>query len=398
MIIHDVAVIIEKVLRKNGHLMKSTITILIVDDEPAIRMGLASTLGQHGYNVVTAIDGIEGLLKAKQTLPDLILSDVMMPDLNGFEMRKVMSAEPQLASIPFIFLTARSASGDKVTGIRNGADDYVTKPFETEELLARIEAVLRRVQAERERGREQALQVAQKEMENLRTEILRNFSHELRTPLGNVMMSLDMVVNHKFDTPEEQSDFLRIAYSSADRLEALVTDIILLSELDQNKINTMHQVIDVNYHILMPIKKRLSRYESKEIQFVHDISVTTPIRAPRREFTQALVHLLDNAFRFSPERGKVGLIIQSRETGGVSITVADQGKGIPLELREKVFERYYQASSGDSRAYEGLGVGLTIARAVISRLGGSVEIVDSEEGCCVMATLPVFPAEREKND
>jgi len=377
--------------------MNSSITILVVDDEPAIRMGLAAAIGQHGYHVIMAMDGIEGLLKAKQNLPDLIISDVMMPDLNGFEMRKIMSAEPQLSSIPFIFLTARSTSGDKVTGIRTGADDYITKPFETEELIARIEAVLRRVQTERERGREQALRIAQQEMEKLRIEILRNFSHELRTPLGNIMMSLDMVVNNKFGTLEEQSDFIRIAYSSADRLEALVADIIFLSEMDQNKLNTLRQTVDTNYHILMPIQKRLARYAEKGIQFVHDFSITAPIRAPRREFTQALIHLMDNAFRFSPENGKVGLIIHSTETNLVSITVADQGRGIPTELREKVFERYYQASNGDNRAYEGLGVGLTIARAVFSRLGGTVQVVDSDEGCCIRATLSNIPAKREKN-
>ena len=368
--------------------MENKTTILVIDDEPAIRMGLAATLGRRGYSVVTAMNGDDGYIKAKQTHPDLIISDVMMPAMNGFEMKQQMSEDPQLAPIPFIFLTARTASEDRVSGIRGGADDYVTKPFVTEELVARIEAVLRRVKTEQERGREQVKQTAQDEMDKLRKEVLQNFSHELRTPLGNVMMSLDMVVNHKFSTPEEQGEFIRIAHSSADRLESLIADIILLADIDQNKLNTLRQQIDPENHILAPIKRRLERYASKELHFVHDISLSGTIKAPRREFAQALVHLLDNAFRFSPERGRVGLVVTAGENGGASITVQDEGKGIPAELREKVFERFYQVSQGDMREYQGLGLGLTIARAVFSNVGGEVNVVDSEFGCCVQAVLP----------
>ncbi len=127
-------------------------TILIIDDEPALLLGLAAKIRRHGYTVVTATDGRDGLQKAKESIPDLIISDVMMPPPNGFELRRLLSLEPALASIPFIFLTARSSVEDRVGGLRDGADDYITKPFETEELFARIEAVFRRVQTEQARG------------------------------------------------------------------------------------------------------------------------------------------------------------------------------------------------------------------------------------------------------
>jgi len=368
--------------------MEKKFTILIIDDEPAIRLGLAATIGRYGYNVIMAVNGDDGFLKARQFLPDLIVSDVMMPDLNGFEMKQQMSADPVLASIPFIFLTARTGNEDRVSGIRGGADDYVTKPFVTEELMARIEAVLRRVETEQERGREQMKQSSQTEMEKLRREVLQNFSHEVRTPLGNVMMSLDVVINNKFKSPEEQDEFLRIAHSSADRLETLISDIILLSDIDQKNLNLMRQTIDVEHHILAPIKRRLARYQPKELNFVHDINTTGVIKAPRREFAQSLVHLVDNAFKFSPQRGTVTLVITPTENGGAVITVQDEGAGIPADLREKVFERFYQISQGDDREFQGLGVGLTIARSVFSGLGGTVKILDSQLGCHVLATLP----------
>jgi signal transduction histidine kinase len=368
--------------------MDKNSTILIIDDEPALLLGLAARIKRQGYHVVTASNGSEGFQKAKETLPDLILSDVMMPPPNGFELRRLMGQDSQLASIPFIFLTARSGVEDRVNGIRDGADDYITKPFVTEELFARIEAVLRRVNVARERGREEMRASAQEDMEQLKREILQNFQHEMRTPLSNIIMPLELVVSKKFEDPEEQIQFVRTALSSVDRLESLVTDFILLTNIDHGDLNRIRQRIDINNHILLPIQKRLARYQAKELNFVYEVRGEGEIAAPRREFTQAIVHLLDNAFKFGPDRGKVKFVLESDSNGGASIQVQDEGPGIPADLREKVFERYYQISQGDSREQEGLGVGLFIARAVFSSLGGSVSIPDSSNGCQVQAVLP----------
>lgn len=362
--------------------------ILIVDDEPSIRMGLSAAIARLGYKVISAENGSDAILKAKENLPDLIISDVMMPVLNGFEMKQQMSADPELSSIPFIFLSARTAVRDRVAGIRGGADDYITKPFDVEELSARIEAILRRVRVEQDQGREQAQHIRQEEMEKLRRELMQNFHHEIRTPLSNVMMSLEMVVNRKFTSSDEQNEFIRIAHSSTDRLESLVSDIILLTDLDQGELNRVRQTVDAELHILNPVKRRLVRYESKALNFVPMFTVSSTIKAPRREFTQAIVHLMDNAFKFSPEHGTVVLKLKSTMHGGAIITIEDLGIGIPVALREKVFERYYQISQGDTREHQGLGVGLTIARAVFRALGGDVTILDSARGCCVQAVLP----------
>lgn len=368
-------------------------TILIIDDEPALLLGLAAKIRRQGYQVVTASDGNEGMQKAKEVSPDLILSDVMMPPPNGFELRKLMGQDPSLASIPFIFLTARTGVEDRVNGIREGADDYITKPFVTEELFARIEAVLRRVRVARERGREEVRASARQDMENLKREILQNFHHELRTPLSNIIMPLELVVNKKFEDPEEQIHFVRTALSSVDRLEWLVTDFILLTNIDHGDLNRIRQRIDINSHILMPVQKRLERYKAKCLEFMHEIKGQGEIMAPRREFTHALVHLVDNAFKFSPAGAKVKLILEIETNGGAMISVEDEGPGISQDLREKVFERYYQISQGDNREQDGLGVGLFIARAVFSSLGGSVALLDRPTGCRVQAALPTLRAD-----
>lgn len=351
-------------------------------------MGLAATIKRSGYGVITAEDGDKGLQKAKETLPDLILCDIMMPPPNGFELRKLMSLDPKLASIPFIFLTARTDPMDKINGLKEGADDYITKPFVTDELLARIEAVLRRVNTEQARGRDQMKAIAEQDMNRLRREILQNLHHELRTPLTNIMMPLELVANQKFNTPEEQSHFIRIALSNADRLDALITDLILLNNIDQGSLNTIRQRIDLNSDIRPAVNKRLERYQIKGLEFEYEIPASGKITAPRREFIHALIHLVDNACKFSLPGGRIRLTMLPGLNGGVSIDVEDDGPGIPLDLHEKVFERFYQISQGDTRENDGMGVGLTIARAVFRGLDGDVRLLEVSEGCHVQAVLP----------
>ena len=362
--------------------------ILVIDDEPAIRLGLTVAIKRHGYRVIAAEDGRDGLQKAREYLPDLIVSDVMMPPPDGFELKRLLDADPKSATIPFIFLTARSGTNDRISGIRDGADDYISKPFVMEELLARTDALLRRVRTEQERGREQMMETARQDMEKLRGEILQNFHHELSTPLMNIITPLELAVNNKFSEPEMQSHFIRMALSNADRLGSLVADIIILSNVDLGNLNGVRQSIDVNDHILEPVRRRLERYKNKDLRFTQRVRDGGPVNAPRREFTQSILHLVDNAFKYSPQNGKVKLEILTGPNGGIKIAVSDQGPGIPGEQREKVFEKFYQISQGDSREYDGLGVGLTIARTVFNNLGGSVRIADTLHGSLIFAELP----------
>ena len=344
--------------------------VLLIDDDPALLMGLSAMIKKHGYRVVEAEDGNEGLKKAKEVLPDLILSDVMMPPPNGFELRKLMSLDSRLSSIPFIFLTARSDSDDKVNAISDGADDYVTKPFVVYELIARIGAVLRRVKISESCGRDQAKAAAEADLDRVRHEILQNFHHEIRTPLSNIMMPLQLAIENKFSDSQEQSKFLKMALSSANRLESLTTDLILLSNIDQGNLNTVRQPIDFNMDIRDSVSRRLERYAAKTLEFTLDISTQDKVYAPRREFTHALAHLVDNAFKFTSEHGKVHLCVTPAGNGGVTLDVWDDGPGIPPDLHEKVFERFYQSSRGDTREFEGMGVGLTDCPGCFSKPEG----------------------------
>jgi two-component system phosphate regulon sensor histidine kinase PhoR len=295
-----------------------------------------------------------------------------------------------LTAIPFIFLTARSGIEDRLSGIDNGADDYITKPFDPKELVARVESVFRRVELEQAHGRAQMKIIADQEMEEFKREVLQNIHHELRTPLTNILLPLEAILQSKFTDPEEQARFIRIALSNADRLESLTTDFILLTNLDHGNLNTVRQPIDVDVHILAPVRRRMQRYQGKQLQLVTHVSVLGEIRAPRKEFTHVVIHLLDNAFKFSPPDGTVELSISSDAAGNTTLGVSDQGPGIPAELRQKVFERYFQRSQGNTREYEGLGVGLAIAKAVMDKLGGTLRILDAPAGCRIGLYLPAI--------
>jgi two-component system, sensor histidine kinase and response regulator len=362
--------------------------VLLIDDDPALRMGLSAMIKKQGYRVAEAEDGTDGFEKAKEILPDLVISDVMMPPPNGFELRRLMSLDARLSSIPFIFLTARSDTGEKINAISEGADDYITKPFVVYELIARIGAILRRVKVAHAHGKEEAQATTEADLERVRNEILQNFHHELRTPLSNIMMPLQLAIDNKFSDAQEQGRFLKMALSSADRLESLSTDLILLSSMDQGTLNTVRQSIDPNADICASVNRRFERYKGKELQFTLNVSPQGSIYAPRREFTHALVHLVDNAFKFTSEHGKVHLRVIAGDNGGAIVDVWDDGPGIPVKLREKVFERFYQISQGDAREYEGMGVGLTIVRAVFQSLKGEVRMLESPKGCHVQAILP----------
>jgi signal transduction histidine kinase len=363
-------------------------TIVVIDDEAGLLIGLQALLRKKGYAVITASNGTDGLDAISRHKPDLILSDVMMPPPDGFEIKKRLSTDPALSKIPFIFLTARTSNEDRISGIRLGADDYIVKPFEPDELIARVEAVFRRIETERTHAREEERISAQQEMDRLRQEILQNIQHELRTPLTNVMMPLEIALMKKYDDPEEQIKFVRMASSNLGRLESLITDLILLTDLDHGKVNTMRQPVHVDNDIIKPIRKRLERYHDKNIRLVLDVEGTQRMMAPRREFAHAVLHLADNAFKFGPQDGEVKITVRKSGGDGIQVDVEDQGEGIPPGLREKVFERFYQISQGDSRSYEGLGVGLTLARALAEGNGGSVQILDAPQGCHVRLTIP----------
>ena len=360
-------------------------TILVIDDDKKFSLGLVAVLRREGFEVSTAFDGTQGLAALRSTKPDIIICDMMMPPPNGIQLKKELANDPILANIPFIFLTARTAHMDRLAGLQSGADDYITKPFEVTELLARIQSVFR----QEERGHARGLQESLADLARLRASVSANTNPEVRTPLTAVLSTLELVLKDKFllengEADEESNPDVLSTY----RLKFLVEDLEMLNEIDQNRLKSISQRIDFNFHLKNPINQVLYLWKSKKLHVVFTINPLAEIFAPRTEFGHIIAHLVDNACKFSPQMGQVEISVQPADSGGCNIELTNAGPGIPRELREKVFNRFYQVDQG-----EGLGIGLTIARIFARAWGGDVIILDSPSGCRVQMFLPPVQSE-----
>ena len=364
-------------------------TILVIDDDLPMLLGLRALLERSGYNVISSENSVAGIKLAKAALPDLIVCDIMMPMMDGYKVRQEISQHPLTSNIPFLFLSARASQTDKLRGFDGDVDDYVTKPFDPRELVARIAAVFRR----QEKDKLEAMHEVNHQIERIQNEISHNISHELRTPLTQILMSLELILREKYDNPEELKWFVEIALSQSQRLNGLIDDLIFLSGIDMGRTPCLRQVVDITYDFLTPISTRQELYKEKNIQVNINIDNEALIHAPRHEFRQAISHLVDNSLKFSPPMTSILVDLAANGLGGCIFTVTDYGPGIPAESRDKVFERYFQISQGDTRLYGGLGVGLTIAQTIAQCLGGDVVILPSESGCRVQMSIPPAPAD-----
>jgi DNA-binding response OmpR family regulator len=363
----------------------SNSTILLIDDEPNLIIGLSAIMERAGYQMLTANNGDDGLRLAQEHKPDLIICDVMMPSPDGFEFRKLLSKLPDLATVPFIFLTARVAQDDKVYGLERGADDYITKPFNREELLARVKAVLRRGELGRRKGRSEV----ESQLDLLRQEIAQNVSHKLRTPVAVVLSTLDATLKDKFEgKPKDRQWFIQAALDNAYQLHYLIEDLITLSDINRGAINSEREELNLAFDFHYPVEQRLKKWHvfNRCVRIAVEPELT--ITAPPAGFQQAVVHLVDNACKFRARGGRIEIELAANGTGGCIFTVGNEGAPVPPELREKVFEKYYQINQNNHRRHVGLGVGLTIARAFARELGGDVIIPDAGSKCVVQMILP----------
>lgn len=218
------------------------VTVAIIDDDKALLFLLTTILSKAGYRVVTAINGRDGLRLVEESYPDIILCDVMMPSPDGFELRRILARNPTTASIPFIFLTARSAQVDKLHGIEAGADDYITKPFDNQELVARVKAVLRRANLSRQQG----LIEAKAQLERLSGGILETTSEELQKPLIQILASLNLALTKQFtNDPRQQQRLIQIALDNAYLLRNSVDKLANTGQLSQEQTELFQQVVNL---------------------------------------------------------------------------------------------------------------------------------------------------------
>lgn len=357
--------------------------ILIVEDDDVLLRGMRDLLELEGYRVSYAVDGAEGVRVLRQMRvahdhPDLIISDIRMPNMDGYEFLSQVRAEPDWLAIPFIFLTAKGSKADIRFGKLRGVDDYITKPFDFPDLVISVRQALLR--------HEGLNQLQELRMESLKQRILTVLHHEFRTPLSYIVAYSDLLSSSPlFEKHEELQQYVRGIQEGSERLSSLIESFLILAELEsgygakifERRVSLIEQpaviVQEANAELT---RKAVSLGVTVELSIANPLP---PILGDRVYLATSIRHLLDNAIKFSHwnKDAKVHASLTAA-SGELILTVRDEGIGIPKSEVERLFDTFYQINR-EKNEQQGAGAGLAIARHVASLHGGSIE-VESEEG------------------
>ncbi len=379
-------------------------TVLVVDDEPRNLEVLTHILSAPGFHVVTAEDGEEALVKAHAEAPDVILLDVVMPQMDGFEVCRRLKADPATLYTPVALITALRGVRERTRGAEAGADEFISKPFDSVELLTRVKSLARikrlydqlrttnhdleqRV-AERTAELQRALREL-RELDRLKSEFIANVSHELRTPLLHVKGTVTLLADGALGalTPE-QARGLQVAEEAAEQLERVVEDIIDFNEVHGRPLDLepvpVSEVCQSAAQTLLPRAQRLSLTVRVSVP-----PELPPVRADAAALTRVLRHLLDNAIKFSPANGLVQVLAERRDDR-IRISVKDQGAGIAPDEQERIFTLFYQSDGSTTRRAGGMGLGLALVRKLLAAHGARVHLDSSPgQGSTFYFELPI---------
>jgi two-component system, sensor histidine kinase and response regulator len=353
-------------------------SILVVEDEQDLLQVMSMKLTREGHEVFTAENGQDALLKVEEYCPDLIILDVMLPEVSGWD---ICSQIRQRSAVPIIMVTALAGDQDVIKGLDMGADEYVTKPFELQTLVARVNAVLRRLRWDRD--------TAEKDVDILKRSITGMVSHELRTPLAAIMGTLDLALQESFkDNPPAQQDFIHDARMNVVTMRQLVDDLLILVRIDQG-LDLLRRSTSVYTEIKRIFEIYHDNLTAKNLDANFTCAEELTANIDQWLFRQALQHLFSNAIKFSADGGQIWVVAEPLAGGGVEIDVHDQGPGIALDLHDKIFERFYQVEMNDRRKYGGLGIGLYIARELARAHGGDITLISPpHNGSIFTLSLP----------
>jgi len=346
--------------------------ILIVEDDELLRAALRDILKGEGFAVLDAANGTEALQVMKESRPDLIVADIMMPQMDGYEFYEAVRACPDWVAIPFIFLTARGERSDILLGKELGAEDYITKPFDLQEFLTAIRARLRRARAIR--------QVTEAEFDQLKQQIINALGHELRTPLTAVLGYTDLALEDVASlTPEALHECLAAIKAGADRLVRLVENFMMLVRLDSGQAAKEFELLaQVRRDLGAIVERTVRQYEpqatAQGVTLTSVVSSDLPtVRLCEPFFVDALERLIDNGIKFSLGENKRVTVSAKSAGEWAEIAVSDEGIGIPPEEIPHLFERFRQIGR-EKTEQQGTGLGLAIACELTRLHGGEITV------------------------
>lgn len=343
--------------------------ILIIEDEIDIRKNITTILEVNGYETICAPNGEIGLELAVQHLPDLIISDILMPKMDGYELLEELRKLPETFMIPFLFLTAKTERKDFRKGMRLGADDYLTKPFSIEELL---ECVKSRIEY-----REKYKLIFNQKFEQLRSAIRKTLPHEMRTPL-NIILGFSDILLRNYDSipPAETKDMLNNIYQAGRRLYDVIEKYIFYVNLEVIAANpketanfTMKNTFSCEQIIKETAIHIADKYNRKD-DLKYQIE-DSALKISEELLSRIIEEIVDNAFKFSQKNTEV-LLYAKKDSGAYNIIVTNFGKGLTSEQITSIgpFIQF------DRKIYEqqGLGLGLSIAKKLTEMHNGSLAI------------------------
>ena len=398
-------------------------TVLIVDDAPSNIEFLKAILVRD-YEILAAVDSQDGLALALEQRPDLILLDVMMPEMDGYQVCTRLKADSRTRDIPVIFVSGRTEEEDETKGLEAGAIDYIGKPIVPAIVRARVRNHLER------RGAEEALRRAHDELEErvtertraltdeiaerkrmerelllaknqaerasrAKTEFLSHMSHELRTPL-NAIIGFSEFMSAETRGPVGSPiylDYLGNITSSGHHLLAVIDDILELAQLETGKVPLLEEPVSLHETVDGAIEAVRAARKQVRSSIVNAVPVDSRrIWADRRAIGQMLRHLIDNAVKFTQHGGQVTISSAPGAGGGLELCIADTGAGIPPERLGRLFEPFQPGNTMLARSNRGVGLGLPIAYSLMRLHEGEISLA-STVGIGTTVNLS-FPAKR----
>ena len=374
--------------------------VLVVDDNADMRAYLIRLLTDE-YRVVSAGNGAEALEQIRQLKPNLVVADIMMPVMTGNELMRAMRQDDSLRAIPIILLTARAGTEARVQSLEAGADDYVTKPFNEEELLARIKNQLRIHRQSRElesraiqlQDLYAKLELANAElraMSGRKSEFVSIVSHDLRTPLAAIGAFVDnLLEGMRGPLNEDQRQYLERIKANVARMVRMIADLLDLAKIEAGTIQFEPKAMSLVHFVdnlvenLHPVAKNKSitlRMMAEGMDFM--------VHGDSDKLSQILTNLVHNACKFTPAGGEVRIELKAAPEGFVQVCVADTGCGIPEAEIPHVFEKFYRGTSSSPEG-RGVGLGLAIATHFVTLHQGRIWVESKEhEGSRFYFTLP----------
>lgn len=351
--------------------------ILIVDDVPQNLQVLNATLSEEGYRVAAAKGGEQAFKALERIQPDLILLDIMMPGMDGYEVCRLLKANEQTRNIPVIFLTAKSESEDMIKGFECGGVDYITKPFQTPELLARVHT-----HTELKRNRDLILDYTQKlkertvELERLNDEknqFLGIASHDLKNPLGNILM-LSQLMKSSREHVLQNEDLMGIIDRSAKKMLSIVDNLLDVNRIESGKLKVAEEETSLVELVEQVVDSFATAARTKAITVNVEVQdadlklVTDPML-----LSQVLDNLVSNAIKYSPKAKRVDILVE-RDAEHFLIRIRDQGPGFSEADQAKLYQKFARLTAQPTAGEHSTGLGLSIVKRLIEVLGGEIHL------------------------